>query len=201
MTDSALRANESKRPGSNVDAALDHARRGFHVFPIADGTKDRPLVRWSREATTDEAKIRGWWRTWPTANIGVATGPSGLLVVDVDNKNRKDGDRSLDGLELMWGDLPETLTARRRPADGTSISAARPGTPSASSGLASTCAQPAATSSRRAPGWTAAASIGGRRMRPWPRRPGGWSRLHPSGVGPITRPRPEREMFPQPTLG
>jgi hypothetical protein len=70
------------------------------------------LVRWSREATTDEAKIRAWWRKWPSANIGVATGPSGLLVVDVDNKNGKDGNGSLDTLELMWGDLLPTLTAR-----------------------------------------------------------------------------------------
>jgi AAA domain/Bifunctional DNA primase/polymerase, N-terminal/Primase C terminal 2 (PriCT-2) len=111
MTDNAQRASESKRPASNVDTAIDHARRGFHVFPIADGTKDKPLVRWSKEATTDEAKIHGWWRKWPMANVGVATGPSGLLVVDVDNRDGKDGNGSLDDLELMWGDLPKTLTA------------------------------------------------------------------------------------------
>jgi putative DNA primase/helicase len=38
-----------------------------------------------KDATTDEASIRRWWKTWPDANIGVATGgTSGLLAVDVD---------------------------------------------------------------------------------------------------------------------
>lgn len=111
MNDIAPRTAARKRPASNIDAALDLSRRGFHVFPIADGTKDRPLCRWSREATTDEATIRNWWLARPCANIGIATGPSGLLIVDVDNKNGKDGNSSLVDLELMWGRLPATLSA------------------------------------------------------------------------------------------
>src|ERR1700720_4027932 len=55
VIDNAQGGGESKRPASNVDAALDLAGRGFYVFPIADGTKDKPLVRWSKEAATDEA--------------------------------------------------------------------------------------------------------------------------------------------------
>ena len=110
-TDNAPSAAESKRPSSNVDAALDHARRGFHVFPITPGAKSPPLVRWKTEATTDPNKIHRLWADWPTANIGIATGPSGLLVVDVDNRGGKDGDCSLDFIELEWGDLPQTLTA------------------------------------------------------------------------------------------
>lgn len=110
-TDYARSASEGKRPTSNVDAALDHARRGFHVFPIRPGAKSPPLVRWKTEATTDPNKIHRLWADWPTANIGIATGPSGLLVVDVDIRDGKPGEESLDNIQLEWGDLPQTLTA------------------------------------------------------------------------------------------
>jgi len=64
-------------PGRNplLSAALGYARRGWHVFPIKAGTKDRPLVSWGSEATADAAKIERWWSRWPDANVGVATGP------------------------------------------------------------------------------------------------------------------------------
>jgi hypothetical protein len=38
-----------------------------------------------KTATTDLATVQRWWRQWPAANIGIATGDaSGLVVVDVD---------------------------------------------------------------------------------------------------------------------
>jgi hypothetical protein len=37
------------------------------------------------EATTDSSFIKEWWRQWPSANIGVATGAtSGIAVIDID---------------------------------------------------------------------------------------------------------------------
>jgi hypothetical protein len=112
MNDIAPKTAARKRPSSNVEAALDLARRGFYVFPIADGKKSPALCRWSREATTDEATIRRWWSSHPCANIGVATGPSGLIVVDIDNKDGKDGAASLALLEMLYEQLPTTLTVR-----------------------------------------------------------------------------------------
>jgi hypothetical protein len=100
------------KPPSPGRIALDYARRGFHVFPIEGGTKDRPLCKWSRDATTHEPTIRRWWSKWPDANIGIATGPSGLLVVDVDQKTGKDGAKSLGVLQAMCDQLPTTLTVR-----------------------------------------------------------------------------------------
>jgi hypothetical protein len=111
MPDDTAKATARKRLAPNIAAALDLARRGFHVFPIADGKKAPALCRWSREATTDEAAINKWWSNNPCANVGIATGPSGLIVVDIDNKGGKDGDDSLFDLELMWGELPATLSA------------------------------------------------------------------------------------------
>ncbi|HEU5332953.1 MAG TPA: bifunctional DNA primase/polymerase [Actinocrinis sp.] len=66
-----------------VSAALALAERGFAVFPLRPGTKT-PAVRrdWEGQATTDAARLREIVR--PAANVGVACGPSRLLVLDLD---------------------------------------------------------------------------------------------------------------------
>lgn len=64
--------------------ALHFAERGWHVFPLTPGAKAPPLVdRWEQRASTDPDRICEWW-AHTTANIGLATGPSGLVVVDLD---------------------------------------------------------------------------------------------------------------------
>jgi hypothetical protein len=65
-------------------AALAHATRGWHVFPLWPGSKI-PAVpdSWQHRATRDPDLIRRWWAGRPF-NIGLATGPSGLLVIDLD---------------------------------------------------------------------------------------------------------------------
>jgi hypothetical protein len=63
--------------------ALAHARRGWRVFPLRPGDK-RPAVRdWETRATTDPARIERAWRA-DRFNIGIACGPSALVVVDLD---------------------------------------------------------------------------------------------------------------------
>jgi Bifunctional DNA primase/polymerase, N-terminal len=70
-------------------AALDAAGRGWHVFPLRPHDK-RPAVRdWQARATTDLDRIARCWATGPY-NIGIATGPSGLVVMDLDTP--KDAD-------------------------------------------------------------------------------------------------------------
>ena len=79
-----------------LEAALSYARRAIPVFPCEPGGK-RPLTHngfW--DATTDEPRLRTWWRRRPSANVGVPTGKeSGLLVLDVDP--REGGTRSRTG--------------------------------------------------------------------------------------------------------
>jgi bifunctional DNA primase/polymerase-like protein len=63
--------------------ALHFATRGWHVFPITPGAKKPPVVdRWEARASTDPDQINRWWHAPFT--IGIATGPSGLVVVDLD---------------------------------------------------------------------------------------------------------------------
>ncbi|MFX0575096.1 bifunctional DNA primase/polymerase [Nocardia nepalensis] len=72
-------------PGPDLlTAALDHAGRGFHIFPLHAGSKVPAIKHWEHEATRDLDRIRGWWLRWPAANIAVACGPSGLHVLDLD---------------------------------------------------------------------------------------------------------------------
>ena len=95
-----------------LSLALQYASKGWHVFPIRKGTTNKPRVKWGSDATTDEKVIKGWWKAWPEDNIGIATGPSGLTVVDVDMKHGKNGQETLDELELDYGRLPHTLSAQ-----------------------------------------------------------------------------------------
>ncbi len=90
-------------------AALAAAGRGWRVFPLRpdakrpafpDHTADRctradPWCRdghtgWEPRATTDRDRIRRAWST-RRYGIGVACGPSGLLVVDLDQPKTDDG--------------------------------------------------------------------------------------------------------------
>lgn len=64
--------------------ALHFAARGWHVFPITPGAKRPPAIdRWETRASADPDQIRHWWRHVPFS-VGIATGPSGLVVVDLD---------------------------------------------------------------------------------------------------------------------
>ncbi|MGH3827218.1 MAG: bifunctional DNA primase/polymerase [Pseudonocardiaceae bacterium] len=64
--------------------ALHFAARGWHVFPLTPGAKRPPVIeRWETRASTDPHLITHWWRHVPYS-IGIATGPSGLVVIDLD---------------------------------------------------------------------------------------------------------------------
>ena len=94
-----------------LTAALQYAMRGWAVLPLEVGGK-RPITPHGvNDATTDPARIMGWWKQTPEANIGIATGErSGIIALDVDTKGGKVGEQSLAALVAQGRALPETLT-------------------------------------------------------------------------------------------
>ena len=90
-------------------AALEYAKRGWAVFPLAPREKV-PLAgsRGYLDATTNPERIREWWSRTPDANIGISTDHSPIDVIDVDAPL---GEESLEELEDRHGKLPETVVS------------------------------------------------------------------------------------------
>jgi hypothetical protein len=72
---------------SMLDWALAYARRGWAVFPVRTRDKKPATEHGHLDATTDEMQIQKWWAKNPRYNIGLATEPSGLSVIDLDFKH------------------------------------------------------------------------------------------------------------------
>jgi len=106
-----------------IEAALIYAnRKKWAVLPlhsIVDGRctcgrvdcgspgKHPKTVRGVKDASKDVDVVRHWWREWPNANVGIATGAtSGFFVLDVDGE---EGENSLAELEARHGALPDTV--------------------------------------------------------------------------------------------
>jgi len=99
----------TKRP-AGLAIALTLAKLGWYVFPLSPGTKgplanckrcnpkarpahlieDCPCIAdgaWChgvRAATTNPHRITAWWRRAPHTVAGIAAGPSGLVLIDID---------------------------------------------------------------------------------------------------------------------
>ena len=74
----------SKRPLGNCGACQPRHRTAAH---LAGACPCLPAGGWChgvRAATTNPATITAWWRRQPRAVPGVAAGPSGLVLVDID---------------------------------------------------------------------------------------------------------------------
>ncbi|NVJ22096.1 bifunctional DNA primase/polymerase [Myxococcus sp. AM011] len=115
-----------------LEAALEYAGRGWHVFPCFEPTpvpsgalictcpggasctragKHPRTSNGVKDATTDPAQIRAWWQRWPHANVAIATGAlSGIDVVDIDAK--AGGVEAMEKKEEERGALPRTIVAQ-----------------------------------------------------------------------------------------
>lgn len=91
--------------------ALEYAAKGWEVFPIERGTKDKYFYypeylgepsekypkgtpySWKAQAAKDPERVRKFWTDHPDANIGIATGQrsGGLFIVDEDEKDGRQG--------------------------------------------------------------------------------------------------------------
>lgn len=117
-----------------LTAALDAATLGWAVFPLRPGQK-RPALhgedhcpavgdcagghrKWEDRATCDPDRIRRAWDRLPF-NVGIATGPSNLVVVDLDMPKEKGSSDAPSGAttfealcERAGQAVPTTLSVR-----------------------------------------------------------------------------------------
>ncbi len=119
-----------------LNAALSYAQHGLFVFPAHDFTqgicscgdpncpraaKHPRTLRGLNDATQDEALIRHWWGAWPSANIGINCGLSGLVVIDVDCKNGALGFATLGPIEAAYPEAFEHAPRSRTQSGGLHI--------------------------------------------------------------------------------
>jgi hypothetical protein len=102
-------------------AALEYARAGIHVFPVLPNKKEPACARGFYDGTTDLDEIEDAWKRLPDANIGIATGASGLVVIDIDVKHGDDGWDALDDCMKRFGQLPGPTRMVSTPSDGAHI--------------------------------------------------------------------------------
>ncbi len=67
-----------------LEGALRYASYGWPIFPCEERGKKPLTSHGFQDATTNERKIRKWWRTTPNANIGAPTGHA-FIALDADN--------------------------------------------------------------------------------------------------------------------
>ncbi|MFF1343654.1 bifunctional DNA primase/polymerase [Streptomyces sp. NPDC058290] len=124
---------------SLLAAALTAATCGWPVFPLRLGEKRPALhgeeqcvnagpcgaghVKWEQRATTDRATIVRCWTHKPY-NVGIATGPAGLIVVDLDRpkpnskSDAPDGAATFKALCERAGQAVPTTYRVRTPSGG-----------------------------------------------------------------------------------
>lgn len=74
------------------EAAARMVEAGIPIFPCLPGRKQPLTPHGFHDATTDQERVKGWWRRTPEANIGLPTGiVSGVVVVDIDVHDRGNG--------------------------------------------------------------------------------------------------------------
>jgi Bifunctional DNA primase/polymerase, N-terminal/AAA domain/Primase C terminal 1 (PriCT-1) len=102
---------------SLFEVALESARRGWYVFPCWPKTKKPMTNDGFKSASRDEQQIRAWWTKSSDANVAIATGASGLTVLDID-----EGINDWNGLVAFCHreKIQDTLVVRtgRRPGFG-----------------------------------------------------------------------------------
>lgn len=123
----------SELPSALLSAALDMAERGWPVFPLRPGDKRPAITAWEQRASTDRARIERCWTHAPY-NIGIATGPAQLAVIDLDTPKDEDDNPPAEWADPSISDGADVLAAlcerhgQHYPADTYTVRTGRGGT-------------------------------------------------------------------------
>lgn len=93
--------------------ALLYAQFGWAVFPVSPNSKiPFPGTHGCKDGSKKEDDVVKMFEKYKDCNIAVSTGVySGIIVIDIDNKNGGSGELALEELEAKYGKLPETVEA------------------------------------------------------------------------------------------
>jgi hypothetical protein len=83
-------------------AAVAYAATGYPVFPCVSCGKEPRVKGGFLAATTNLRRVAGWWRKWPDANIGIATGGRGYDVLDIDVHDNGHPGNGYASFEKAW---------------------------------------------------------------------------------------------------
>ena len=101
--------------GDCLHAAIKYATKyNWAVFPVSCKTKKPLTPNGCKDAKKDVGAITHWWKKWPDASVGIATGSKSNLIVideDIDEEKGLDGVMSMRIWENVHGELPETVRA------------------------------------------------------------------------------------------
>lgn len=72
------------------------------------------MTKWESQASNDPIQISEWWNDFPGANIGIATGPSNLVVLDFDSAKSPNEKSGIENFRKAYPGrkLPGTYTVR-----------------------------------------------------------------------------------------
>jgi hypothetical protein len=86
--------------------AFDLIELGFAVFPVNPDTKHPYTTHGHLDASRDVEEVAVWFSVdHPNAVVGVHAGASGLVILDLDKKNGKNGFESVDD---GWLEIPDS---------------------------------------------------------------------------------------------
>lgn len=130
---------------TNKSKALDLVKIGMWVFPCREKTvtvmtpegertfkaKSPYLKDGLLDASNDPERVSDWWAEHPGALVGVVTGPSGIVVLDIDVKRDEEGNVVVDGfdsLDRQWLPVPSTFSYTTVGGEGKHMVYTDPGT-------------------------------------------------------------------------
>ena len=98
-----------------LEKAIEYATKyNWAVFPVSPKTKKPLTPNGCKDAKKAVGPIRAWWKKFPNAAIGVATGSMSNLIVideDIDEEKGKDGYHEVSLWERDHEPFPDTVQA------------------------------------------------------------------------------------------